>query len=927
MGGSQGIDPHDDTHRLSRGLLVDGAVLLPAVERAARRRLVRLAVHRLQGRVRRRRMFSLYPPRADLIDLRAASTRADARDFATHNDLVGDLGRHAAGRRAARSRRALGGAVDAADGNYVRQGRGQPRGRLQRRAQPHASSPTCNQELRGFGKDVLGQPSVVYAVPVTIDGTPQTAHQRRLPSATATGTAPPARSTRPTAPSPTRRGTGAGRLARRHRRRRHLARQGVRRRLPGLPAAGAAPTRARGRRRPTPRSTLQLHRAAVDAARSISRAATRSATRPRRRSTTPTSATASPPTCRRRRATPGQAQTATVTGLKAETHYYVGVRAHQRLRRSRRRRRSPSASTTEAEVRHAARLLHRHRRLRHADGARRSTLLRALRDRRAPDQRRSASSRSPPTTRSRRRWPRAIATDERLRAGARARCSSRPSPLRARWLLSRTSRAMKCTARCSRSPSLLAARLRSWSNRTSASICPSAPMRPTSEATEDRFRAHWQELARRIRGRLRRRRRRLRLQLIERRVRLLRRLCCRRASLPVVGARRRRHGHGHAARQLLARSQHARAAARGVDSRKELPTRHAVSARTTCSTPSPRRRWRPASLRDQPFTELRNEAGFSVGQRIGPRAHHRRLLATRRRSDYWAHFVALGTAVDLFQQNTTLARRWPTATTASRSAWARPLYNPVGGLQTCTAIATLDPGAHARRSLFDTIWRIELRRSARPVGTPSDNGYQANLYRTVNLGGSPARELVPFQRIRQAARRRCYWHDPDRRAASCPYLAFAPSYRFYWDDWGMLVAHARAAHVRADRPRRAARHRPLLHAEPRRASGATTTARPAYPRRRRGHALQRPASPTLVAQRPVLHHRSQARAHSTPMFLELRLLAQPARPARLEAGCPATTGSPTASSSSPTATTSTSGFAHTAFGDAEVAGLTLHLSA
>ena len=69
-------------------------------------------------------------------------------------------------------------------------------------------------------------------------------------------------------------------------------------------------------------------------------------------------------------------------------------------------------------------------------------------------------------------------------------------------------------------------------------------------------------------------------------------------------------------------------------------------------------------------------------------------------------------------------------------------------------------------------------------GTP-DNGWQANPYRTVNLGGAPARESVPFQRIRQSAAAALYWHFavPSR---IMPYLAFRPAYRFYWDDWGLL---------------------------------------------------------------------------------------------------------------------------------------------
>ena len=105
----------------------------------------------------------------------------------------------------------------------------------------YPSFPDYNQELRGFGRDVLGQPSVVYAVPITIDGTPQTAttdgaigygdwdgatgtlhpmdgtHQRRRPAAASAGSTT---SPTPTAPGASRRSPTAARAAARRRRRR-----------------------------------------------------------------------------------------------------------------------------------------------------------------------------------------------------------------------------------------------------------------------------------------------------------------------------------------------------------------------------------------------------------------------------------------------------------------------------------------------------------------------------------------------------------------------------------------------------------------------------------------------------------------------------------------------------------------------------------
>jgi hypothetical protein len=73
-------------------------------------------------------------------------------------------------------------------------------------------------------------------------------------------------------------------------------------------------------------------------------------------------------------------------------------------------------------------------------------------------------------------------------------------------------------------------------------------------------------------------------------------------------------------------------------------------------------------------------------------------------------------------------------------------------------------------------------------GEPNaQTGFLANPYRTVNLGGSPTREQVPFQRVRQAATAGLFVMFPTG-ARLVPYLVFKPSYRFYWDDWG-LFAH------------------------------------------------------------------------------------------------------------------------------------------
>ena len=191
---------------------------------------------------------------------------------------------------------------------------------------------------------------------------------------------------------------------------------------------------------------------------------------------------------------------------------------------------------------------------------------------------------------------------------------------------------------------------------------------------------------------------------------------------------------------------------------------------------------------DHPFTELRHEAGFSVAQRAG-RALMSAAYSYSSESDYWAHTISLGTMVDLFQKNTTLALNmsWGINHVAQRAG--PTVFVPVGGLQSWstivswTQILSQQLLAVLEYDLFVIGFGDQL---GHLTGSPNEHsGYQANPYRSVNVGGSPVREQVPFQRIRQAVALTLHWYIPTGNSLS-PYLLFRPSYRFYWDDWGML---------------------------------------------------------------------------------------------------------------------------------------------
>jgi Protein of unknown function (DUF3570) len=193
---------------------------------------------------------------------------------------------------------------------------------------------------------------------------------------------------------------------------------------------------------------------------------------------------------------------------------------------------------------------------------------------------------------------------------------------------------------------------------------------------------------------------------------------------------------------------------------------------------------------DKVFTELRNEAGFSLAQRIKSA-----ILSTSysysSESDYWAHFMTFGGLVDLFQKNTTLALTLSYGINSAAQRAGATVYVPVGKLQTFGLIASWTQ-VLSERLIGSVEYDLNLigfgDKIGDPIGTPTkDSGYQANPYRSVNLGGSPARESVPFQRLRQSAALTLRWLIPIHNPIT-PYLVLRPSYRIYWDDWG-LVAH------------------------------------------------------------------------------------------------------------------------------------------
>ncbi len=194
---------------------------------------------------------------------------------------------------------------------------------------------------------------------------------------------------------------------------------------------------------------------------------------------------------------------------------------------------------------------------------------------------------------------------------------------------------------------------------------------------------------------------------------------------------------------------------------------------------------------DQPFTELRNEFGVSVGQRIGP-ARLSAGYAYSSESDYWAHLATLGVVLDLFQHNTTLAGSIAYGVDYVGQRQGAGAVIPKGSLQSFHAILSLSQ-VLTPRVLANLSYELDILGFGSDVGsvsgTPTPNsGYQGNPYRTVLVAGSPTPEAVPFQRYRQEIAGSLHLILPTPLRLM-PYITFRPGYRFYFDDWGIL-SHA-----------------------------------------------------------------------------------------------------------------------------------------
>ncbi len=186
-------------------------------------------------------------------------------------------------------------------------------------------------------------------------------------------------------------------------------------------------------------------------------------------------------------------------------------------------------------------------------------------------------------------------------------------------------------------------------------------------------------------------------------------------------------------------------------------------------------------LADQPFTELRNQIGVQLGQRLGPVT----LLGNYRystESDYWAHVGGGTVALDLFEKNTTIAASVDYSHADVGRRMGPSMFGIVGHLNSWFLLLN-GTQVLSRYLVFEA--GLELAR----LGDGNDpQSYQGNPYRMVVNGGTPQVEKVPRQRDRLSVVGGLRLAIP-LRLGWLRSLAFYGKYHFYADDWG-VVAHA-----------------------------------------------------------------------------------------------------------------------------------------
>ena len=216
-----------------------------------------------------------------------------------------------------------------------------------------------------------------------------------------------------------------------------------------------------------------------------------------------------------------------------------------------------------------------------------------------------------------------------------------------------------------------------------------------------------------------------------------------------------------------------------ADVRQELPGRVSVNAHYVLDAITSASLAAGASS-DQPFTELRHEAGFGVDIPLPGKTTLSASYSYSTESDYFSHNAGLRAKFNLFQDNTSLVFGADYGHNTVGKRLGASAYLVEGVLQTVHLVA---------------LWSQVLGK--RLLGTlsyelTSASGYMNNVYRPVPGEQTIEIENLPNQRFRHAATISLHALIPTR-SRLVPHVTLRPALRGHYDSWNLRALNPELA--------------------------------------------------------------------------------------------------------------------------------------
>jgi hypothetical protein len=178
---------------------------------------------------------------------------------------------------------------------------------------------------------------------------------------------------------------------------------------------------------------------------------------------------------------------------------------------------------------------------------------------------------------------------------------------------------------------------------------------------------------------------------------------------------------------------------------------------------------------DEPFTEVRHEAGFSLDVPVSRIARVSGSYQYSSESDYWSHIAGLRLKLNLFQDSTGLLVGADYSNNVAAKRLGPTGYLLQGRLQSVHLVA-LATQVLNRTALTTLSYEVTISK-----------GFHNNPYRPVFVGNERREwENLPTSRVRHMLA--SSWHLMLRTGGLLtPHVTLRPALRLYFDSWGLLT--------------------------------------------------------------------------------------------------------------------------------------------